>query len=313
LYSKRRAVVTGFCSLSGESAKSWQYQYDGLGRLTSVCEITSATGSASCGQNHAATGYLTSYTYDPLDDLTGATQNAQSGTSQTRTYVYDALRRMTSEANPEANNTAYSYTYDTDSTCTTPNNQGDLLKRVDAVGNVTCYAHDGIHRLTNVTYPSGSYASVTPSKTFVYDSATVNGQTMQNTGGPLAEAYTGSKATDLGFSYSARGEVSDAYESTPHSNGYYHSSAPYYWENGLIKTLAGPGIPTLTYGPEGEGRASWVTASSGQNPVPNSTPTSYNIFGKPMGVNFGSGDYDTFNYDPSTDRMTNYVFSVNGF
>src|SRR5208283_1040562 len=67
-----------------------------------------------------------------------------------------------SQANPEANNTAYSYTYDTDSTCTTPNNQGDLLKRVDAVGNVTCYVHDGIHRLTGVTYPSGSYASVTP-------------------------------------------------------------------------------------------------------------------------------------------------------
>src|SRR5208337_223162 len=209
-----------------ESTKSWQYEYDGLGRLSSVCEITSATGSASCGQNHAATGYLTKYTYDALDDLTGVTQNAQSETTQTRTYAYDGLRRMTSQANPEANNSAYSYTYDTDSTCVTIiNNGGDLVKRVDAVGNVTCYAHDGIHRLTGVTYPSGSYASVTPSKTFVYDSATVNGQTMQNTGGLLAEAYTGSKATDLGFSYSLRGEVSDVYESTPNSGGYYHSSA----------------------------------------------------------------------------------------
>ena len=34
--------------------------------------------------------------------------------------------------------------------------------------------------------------------------------------------------TDLGFSYSARGEVTDAYQSTPHSNGYYRTSAAYW-------------------------------------------------------------------------------------
>jgi hypothetical protein len=55
----------------------------------------------------------------------------------------------------------------------------------------------------------------------------VDGANMANAKGRLAEAYTTasgqtSKLTDLGFSYSARGEVTDAYQSTPHSNGYYH-------------------------------------------------------------------------------------------
>jgi YD repeat-containing protein len=41
-----------------------QQEYDALGRLTSVCEVTSGTTAfpgASCIQNTSATGYLTQY------------------------------------------------------------------------------------------------------------------------------------------------------------------------------------------------------------------------------------------------------------
>lgn len=51
-----------------------QLEYDGLGRLTSVCEITSAAGSGSCGQSNAATGFLTKYSYDALGNLLTVTQ-----------------------------------------------------------------------------------------------------------------------------------------------------------------------------------------------------------------------------------------------
>jgi len=73
-------------------------------RNSSVCEITSASGSASCGQNTAATGYLTRCTHDLLGNITGVTQNAQAaaGSQQTRSYSYDGLSRLTSETNPEA-------------------------------------------------------------------------------------------------------------------------------------------------------------------------------------------------------------------
>jgi hypothetical protein len=54
----------------------------------------------------------------------------------------------------------------------------------------------------------------------VYDSATVNGVAMANAKGQLAEAYTDpSMTTDLGFSYSARGETTDVYQKT--SGVYY--------------------------------------------------------------------------------------------
>jgi YD repeat-containing protein len=229
-------IETGPLGTGDSNTKKRQLQYDGLGRLTSVCEVSSASGSGTCGQTTSQTGFWTKYTYDLLNNLAGVTQNAQSGSTQTRTYQYDGLSRMTSEANPETVGSAYTYVYDTGSPCSTSN--GDMVKRTDPVGNVTCYAYDALRRVTSVQLQTGSpYLSVTPDKHFVYDSATVNSVVMSNAKGRLAEAYTGpSKTTDLGFSYSARGEVADVYQKSPNSGGYYHVSAT-YWANGLQNTL----------------------------------------------------------------------------
>jgi hypothetical protein len=188
-----------------------------------------------------------------------------------------------------------------------------LVQRYDAVGNVTCHSYDGLHQKTQATYPSGSYASVTPTRVFVYDSATVNGTAMSNAAGRLAEAKTCTSSscstvvTDLGFSYTSRGEVATVLESTPNSSGYYTSSA-LYWPNGAIQQLTGPSLPTLTYGSDGEGRTSTVSASNGQNPV---SSTSYNVFSLPTSVSLGSGDSDAFGYDSNTGRMTSYTYTVN--
>ena len=294
---------------SGENTKRKQLEYDALGRLTSVCEVTSLTGSGACSQTSSATGYWTTYVYDVNNNPTGVTQNAQSSSAQPRSFSYDDLGRMNSEANPESGTT--SYTYDTDSTCGT--SKGDLVKKVDAVGNVTCYAYDSLHRITSTTY-SGSYASVTPSRHFVYDSATVNSIVMANAKTRLAEAYTcfspcSTKLTDIGYSYTARGETSDIYESTPHSSGYYHLTET-YWANGATNQLSGlSGLPTITYGVDGEGRTYSASASSGQNPV---SSTTYSTASLPKQVTLGSGDSDSYVYDPNTNRMTQYKFTVNG-
>ncbi len=123
-------------------------------------------------------------------------------------YAYDMLGRVTSATDPESGTTTYTYDSIASGDCA-GNYKGDLIKRFDAAGNVTCYAYDSLHRLKDVTYPTGSYASVTAQKHFVYDAATVNSVVMSNAKARLAEAYTGtsgSKITDLGFSYSARGE-----------------------------------------------------------------------------------------------------------
>ena len=235
------------------------------------------------------------------------TQNAQSSTTQPRTYQYDGLGRITSETNPESGATSTTYTYDTDSTCGTYT--GDLVKKVDQVGNVICYAYDKMHRLTSVTYPSGSYASVTPSKYFVYDSATVDSVAMSNAKSRMAEAYTcfspcSSKLTDLGFSYTARGQIGEVYEYTPNSGGYDTSTAT-YWANGVLDGLTASTGYETNYGVDGEGRV-YSTANGAAL-----ASTSYNAASEPTALNLAWGDSDTFGYD-AMDRMNQYSFNVNG-
>jgi RHS repeat-associated protein len=307
-YNQNDVLVTVGPAPSGENTKRRQLEYDGLGRLTSVCEIIT-TGSGTCGQNVAQNGFWTKYTYDTLNNLHTVTQNAQSSSTQTRTFLYDWLSRKTSEQTPETSQVAYSLTYDTDSTCGT--SSGDLVKRIDPVGNTICYAYDALHRVTALTYPSGSYSGVTPAKHYVYDSATVNGTAMANAKGRLAEASTGSsKTTDLGFSYSARGDLTDVYQSSPNSGGYYHTNAA-YWANGLVNTLSVPGLSTFTYNPDGEGRINSVQAGSAYL-VSSTQYNNYQSGWLPQVVTLGSADSDTMTFDTNTGRTTQYKATING-
>jgi RHS repeat-associated protein len=309
---------------TGEIAKVRQLEYDALGRLTSVCEVTSVTGSGNCAQHSAQTGFWTKYTYDLMGDLTGVTQNAQAATNsqQTRTYTYDMMSRILTETNPETGNTIY--VYDTDSACGTNPYPGNLVKRVDANGNVTCYVYDNLQRVLSISYlPGGPNAANTPKKTFVYGTATtttINSVVLNKTANRMVEAYTSSssctsKCTDLLFSYSPRGEIADIYESTPNSGtGYYHANSQ-YWANGALNTLSllnSSGvalIPAITYGADVEGRTSAITAAGGTNPV---YSTSYNTASRVTSVNYMAvgSDNDIFTFDPNTFRITDYQFNV---
>lgn len=285
---------------------------------------TSTPGSSLSGGRDQSGGlttpYQTLYTYNALDELATVTQNAQDVTQnqQTRSYTYDGLGRLTQEITPEAGTVNYTYDRDGSGQCA-GTYKGDLVKKVDAIGNVTCFAYDVLHRVTDITYPYGAYANSTDAKHFVYGdtgTVTVDGVVMANAKGRLAEAYTGSsssKKTDEGFSYSARGEITDVYESTAHSGGWYHVSAS-YWANGAGNQLSGvPGVPTIYFGKsdgsglDGQGRPIYVSAASGQQPV---TATTYNVAGLPTALTFGSGDSDNFSFDSNTNRLTQYKFNV---
>jgi len=296
---------------SGENAKQRQLEYDVLGRLTSVCEISSSLpGTGTCSQvSSSPKGYFTKYTYDSPTNSFAVAQNAQ-GAAQNRSYQSDGIGRLTSETNPESGTTTYTYDSDSSGKCAGTFN-GDLVKRVDNAGNIACYTYDGLHRKTSVTYPFGPNVAGTPNKCFVYDAA-IDGNAATNTKGRLAEGYTTTNAcssttlpsviTDEAFSYTARGEQADFYESTPNSGGYY--SVPIsYWANGLIKTFG----PFLTedqsgYTPDGEGRA---------RAVGNSVPTiTYSAASQPTQLstscNKGTCYPITYTYDQNTQRMTGY-------
>lgn len=278
------------------AGQSRQMEYDGLGRLSSVCEITSGSG-AGCGQNHnpGVNGYVTTYGYDAMSELISVGQG-----SENRSFSYDRAQRMLAETNPETGTTTY--TYDSDSAC--GSSTGDMVKKVDAAAT-TCFYYDQLHRLTNAGY-SGPVC-----RRYQYDSATVNGTVMANVAGRLAEASTdncgSTQYTDEGFSYTARGEGSDVYESTPNSAGYYHVTST-YWADGAVNTLSGiPGVPTITYGVNVGGRPYTVSASSGQNPITNA---SYNAAGQLINLTYGSGDTDSFDYFGQTGRFKQYKYNV---
>jgi RHS repeat-associated protein len=321
---------------TGTQSFQKQFEYDGLGRLTSVCEISSTLpGEGTCGQVQTKSGYWTKYTYDALGRLLTVKQNAQAvaASQQTRTYAYDWLGRLTQETNPESGTT--SYAYDAATVCPNPS-AGNLVTRTDGNGNYQCYYYDALKRLTDVG--NNNQNGTNSCKRFRYDnSAGYAGSTkptgLVNTLGRLVEAATDvcngsndSLLTDEWFSYSPRGEVTDVYESTPHSGGYYHTTAS-YWPIGTLDVLSGiPGVPTIYYGAstgtglDGEGRVTQVTAASGTTPLVKSVTyysgTTTNPLGSLTGVTFGSSvsgnDSDSFTYDFNTGRMTGYTFAVNG-
>lgn len=241
---------------STENLKKRNFEYNGAGWLTSVCEVVSTTQPAggACGQAIGYTGYLTKYTYDGGGRLTKVQQNAQSSSTQTRTVSYDGLGRKVSETIPEwsagtgaAGSATYAYDSDSSGSCS-GSYPGDLVKSVDNMGNVTCFTYDLLHRRLSSTITSSSpYYSVTPNSYFVYDSASYNGSGMQNALGNLAEAYTcsgscGSKQTDEFFSAVTSGSMSGGvqaqmWESTPHSGGYFFTQEDNY-PNGTVGAIS---------------------------------------------------------------------------
>jgi RHS repeat-associated protein len=96
--------------------------------------------------------------------------------------------------------------------------------------------------------------------------------------------------------------------------GQYHVTDQYF-SNGVVNTLVAKNssssliVPTITYGVDGEGRLTTVSAGSGQNPV---TAASYDVASQLTSMTLGSGDSDAYTYDGHTGRMTQYQFSING-
>jgi RHS repeat-associated protein len=104
------------------------------------------------------------------------------------------------------------------------------------------------------------------------------------------------------------------WELTPHSGGYYHSTAS-YWANGALASLSGiPGYTALTYGVDGEGRV--TTAQQGSTKIVcdsscSSASTTFDPAGRPLIVKIGgTSDNDTYTYYPNTERMNTYTFTV---
>jgi RHS repeat-associated protein len=187
------AYATNTATVTDPASKKRQTGIDGLGRLTQVTE------------DPGGLGYVTSYTYDALNNPMSVVQNS----SRQRTYTYDALSRLVCESNPEIqiatcpypDNGSYTagtirYTYD---------NNSNLTSRIAPLQNqtgtstvTTTYSYDTLNRLTQKSYSDG-----TPLSAYAYDQTAPWGWTVQNPIGRLTNVgtYNGSWNTGEVFSF----------------------------------------------------------------------------------------------------------------
>jgi RHS repeat-associated protein len=196
---------TSYCTtLTDEASKVRTTCADPLGRTVSVTEDPS-------GLN-----YQTTYTYDPLNNLTGVTQG-----TQTRTYVYDWLSRLTQASTPESGTTNYTYPV-TGAICS--GDPSAVCTRTDARNITTTYAYDTLNRLTGKSYNDNP---PTPPATFSYDQTSVtigswSSGTLTNPKGRLTEAVTtsgGNVQTGVLYSYDSMGRPVGFWQCTPYNCG----------------------------------------------------------------------------------------------
>jgi len=274
-------------------------QVDGLGRLNSVCEVTSTTltvgitGSttpAACSLDIAATGFLTTYSYDTLDDLTSVAQ----GQLNARSFAYDSLSRLTNATNPESGTTAYAYDSDGNlatKTSPAPNQTGTATV-------TTTYTYDPLNRLIGKTYSDG-----TPAVSFAYDNnCSASGVAFANTiGRKCSESTAGTNATGSIFSYDAMGRVSNNSQCTPQNcSGTLFSLAYTYDLLGDVTTSTNGLGTQLNYSYNLGARLGTLTSSLSDANHPGTLFSNghYNAFGNLVSDSLGNGASDSFAYTP---------------
>ena len=232
-------------------------QMDAFGNLVSVCEeqtqgvamMGSGASAVSCGQDIAPrTGWLTQYSYDPLNHLTRVQQNGLAD----RAFTYNGLGRLKTASNPESGLTAYTY-----------DSNGNVLTRTRPAANqyapgatvTTTYQYDELNRIyPQITYSDG----LTPPVSYAYDESSVSGfpAGITNPIGRLVSSGTG--GSQMIRRYDTMGRVTDEWQTTPGSVWYH---LPYSYDRIGEVLTAGDGLGnTLSYS-YNQGRLGQMTSS----------------------------------------------------
>ena len=304
---------------NGSQRVSRVSQTDALGRLRSVCEVASGpfvgsggssssslvgTGGtpSSCGQDISVNGFLTTYNYDALDNLT---QVNQSGVAS-RHFNYDSLSRLTSATNPESGTTCYG-TY-SGSVCQGNgyDSNGNLVTKIDARGVIATFGYDALNRLQSKAYSDG-----TPGVTNTYDVA-VDGLSILYPVGRLTKTATSDGKTATANSYDQMGRIKNQWQCTPQNCGSGYFSLPYSYDFLGNITSAGNGMGvTIGYGVNSAAQLTSVTSSlsDATHPPTLLSNVSYNPFGGMTATTLGNGATESFGYDTRA-RLQN--ISTNG-
>ena len=190
-------------------------QYDVLGRITGVCEITSTAlngqSPTACGMDISGTGFVTSYAYALAAHTTTVTQGVQ-----TRTFVTDDLGRTTSVTEPERGTTTYAYAYNSTGLSVVRTRPQANQSSASTVTQTTTQ-YDSLGRMVSVSYSDGTAVA----KNYYYDvlpSSQGWSTTPSNPKGMLVGTSSGVSGSSLArseFSYDLMGNVTAMWNCGP--------------------------------------------------------------------------------------------------
>ena len=225
-------------TVTDQAGKSRKSVTDALGRLMAVYEDPSSLN------------YLTSYSYDALDNLTSVSQGVQ-----TRTFVYDSMKRLASATNPETGTVTYVY-----------DANGNLTSKVDARNITITLVYDVLNRITSKSYNDNPQ---TPSVSFYYDSQALPAGAPGfdrgwATGKLVAVTYGSGSSAGTYRGYDQMGRVVRQYQRTDSVNYLVEAS---YRPNSLA-TETYPSVPgagdrrTVSYTPDPAGRMASLNSNA---------------------------------------------------
>ncbi len=239
-------------------------QYDMLGRVAAVCELSSnanmpGSGAPSaCNYDIGGTGFPTLYAYNLATHTTTVTQGAQQ-----RVFTTDMAGRTISTQEPERGAASYTYTYNTAGLVVTRNRPTANQTSASALTTTTTQ-FDSLNRPVTITYTDG-----TITKSFLYDtpsSGWYEAGWQYNLVGHLSRAYRATAAGPAGtlFSYDLNGNVIANYECEPSGCGTPSRDQDINygrdWTGGLTSESDGSGT-TYTYTRSNAGEVTGITAS----------------------------------------------------
>jgi RHS repeat-associated protein len=221
-------------TMTDEQGRTRQETDDGAGRVTQLIE------------NPGGLNYTTTYTHDPLNDLTGVTQAG----SRQRTFTYDGLSRLTTSENPEANwsPTTQSYvltTYMYDANGNLINKAEPAPNQQGATTTTITFCYDALNRMTAKGYTSQTCTNGTmpsPVATFSYDQSACLGESAcYNVGYPTGMS---DPAGSESWAYDPMGRIITDQRTT---NSVTKSAVYQYNVLGAVTSLRYPSGRTINY------------------------------------------------------------------
>ena len=241
---------TYLLSVNGFNGQTTNYTYDAA---TGAAEGALATITIPGGTHEY-------FTYDSLGRLTGISQD---GGAEPETFTYSSGDVTTTDGTGDKSHTYY-------------NENGQVAKSVDALGNPTYYSYDGNFNLTRITNAADK------SETYTYNAAGEVTSSTDFLGNTTTFAYSGP--------FNKLSSMTDANGNTTQYG--YNSSGDL-----LSTTYADGSVSSSTFNPEG-GATSFVNANG--QPI-NYT---YNSAGQVTQESFSDGSSYTYTYDANGNMLT---------